>query len=98
MGRNQGIENSQRNREISKIYLAKSRRLNEKRQNEFEKTKSISKKRSFKFKKKRILEDERLSKGYMVNWPIRREKSRRSSIKNIIYFLTCNILTRRAFY
>ena len=64
-------------------------RLNEKRQNEFERTRNIFKRRNSKFKKRKILEDERLSKGYMVNWPIRREKSRRSNIKNIIYFLTC---------
>ena len=64
-------------------------RLNERRQNEFEKTRNIFKRRSLKSKKKKILEDERQLKGYMVNWPIRREKSRRSNIKNIIYFLTC---------
>ena len=64
-------------------------RLNEKRQNEFERTRNIFKRRNSKSKKRKILEDERLSKGYMVNWPIRREKSRRSNIKNIIYFLTC---------
>ena len=107
--RNQEIENSQRNKEISKIFRTKSRvssrislspysfeiliiqRLNEKRQNEFERTRNIFKRRNSKFKKRKILEDERPSKGYMVNWPIRREKSRRSNIKNIIYFLTCKI-------
>ena len=64
-------------------------RLNEKRQNEFERTRNIFKRRNSKFKKRKILEDERLSKGYTVNWLIKREKSKRSNIKNIIYFLTC---------
>merc|ERR1711962_85259 len=90
--KNQEIENNRRNKEILKICLIKSRRLKEKQQNEFEKIRNIFKRRNLKFKKKKILEDEKPLRGYMVNWPIRKEKSRKSNIKNIIYFQICKLM------